>query len=115
MWFDLKLPIPVIEECKLSSLQLESIVYACQQHMNILADGSRAGFLVGMCTVGMHGYGSPSKVYGAPGMVGADHPLLRLLIIISLVAEGMVHLSFKPFDLIHQSEPQWKSISQKEH
>ena len=51
MFFDLKLPQHVIEERKLSSLQLESVVYACQQHMNILTDGSRAGFLVGevMC------------------------------------------------------------------
>jgi len=47
VWFDLKLPTQVIEERKLSSLQLESIVYACQQHMNILSDGTRAGFLVG--------------------------------------------------------------------
>ena len=47
MWFDLKLPQEVIEERKLSSLQLEAVVYACQQHMNILADGTRAGFLIG--------------------------------------------------------------------
>ena len=47
MWFDLKLPSPVIDEIRLSSLQLEAIVYACQQHKNILTDGSRAGFLVG--------------------------------------------------------------------
>lgn len=47
MYLDLKLPHEVIDEGKLSSLQLESVVYACQQHMNILADGTRAGFLVG--------------------------------------------------------------------
>ncbi len=47
MYFDLKLPQSTIQTGKLSSLQLESVVYACQQHMNILADGSRAGFLVG--------------------------------------------------------------------
>ncbi len=47
VYLDLKLPQEVIEEGKLSSLQLESVVYACQQHMNILADGTRAGFLVG--------------------------------------------------------------------
>ena len=51
VWFDLKLPQHVIEERKLSSLQLESVVYACQQHMNILADGTRAGFLVGRVKV----------------------------------------------------------------
>ncbi len=50
VWFDLRLPQQTIDETKLSSLQLESIVYACQQHMNILTDGSRAGFLVGTCT-----------------------------------------------------------------
>ena len=49
MWFDLKLPAHVIEEVQLSSLQLEAVTYACQQHMNILSDGSRAGFLIGMC------------------------------------------------------------------
>lgn len=47
MWFDLKLPANVIEQVQLSSLQLEAVVYACQQHMNILSDGSRAGFLIG--------------------------------------------------------------------
>ncbi|CAI8027595.1 Protein strawberry notch homolog 1, partial [Geodia barretti] len=47
VWFDLKLPPHVIEQIQLSSLQLEAVVYACQQHMNILSDGSRAGFLVG--------------------------------------------------------------------
>ena len=47
VWFDLKLPDDIVDECKLSSLQLEAIVYACQQHMNILTDGSRAGYLIG--------------------------------------------------------------------
>ena len=47
VWFDLKLPSEVVNECKLSALQLEAIVYACQQHMNILTDGSRAGYLIG--------------------------------------------------------------------
>lgn len=47
VWFDLKLPPHVIEEAMLSSLQLEAVVYASQQHMNILTDGSRAGFLIG--------------------------------------------------------------------
>lgn len=47
VWFDLKFPAQVIEEARLSSLQLESVVYACQQHMNILSDGTRAGFLIG--------------------------------------------------------------------
>ena len=47
VWFDLKFPSEVVEEAKLSSLQLEAVVYSCQQHMNILADGTRAGFLIG--------------------------------------------------------------------
>ena len=47
VWFDVKFPEMVMEEVRLSSLQLEAVVYACQQHMNILADGTRAGFLVG--------------------------------------------------------------------
>ena len=47
VWFDLKLSNDIVDECKLSALQLEAIVYACQQHMNILTDGSRAGYLIG--------------------------------------------------------------------
>ncbi|XP_011404218.2 PREDICTED: protein strawberry notch homolog 1-like isoform X2 [Amphimedon queenslandica] len=47
VYYDLKYPENVIEEVRLSSLQLEAVVYACQQHMNTLADGSRAGFLIG--------------------------------------------------------------------
>lgn len=47
VWFDLKFPEMVIEEVRLSALQLEAVVYACQQHMNLLADGSRSGFLIG--------------------------------------------------------------------
>ena len=47
VWFDLKLPNDIVDECKLSALQLEAIVYACQQHMNILTDGTRAGYLIG--------------------------------------------------------------------
>src|SRR6218665_3759584 len=41
------IPEETIEEGKLSALQLESIIYASQQHENFLADGSRAGFLIG--------------------------------------------------------------------
>ena len=47
VWFDLKLPQAIIKQGKLSSLQLEAVVYACQQHTNILPDGTRAGFLIG--------------------------------------------------------------------
>ena len=37
----------MINERKLSALQLESIVYASQQHNHFLPDGNRAGFLIG--------------------------------------------------------------------
>ena len=47
MFLSLKLPQETIESGKLSSLQLESVIYASQQHMNILPDSTRAGFLVG--------------------------------------------------------------------
>lgn len=47
VWLDLKLPSEVVDDSKLSALQLEAIVYSCQQHMNILTDGSRAGYLIG--------------------------------------------------------------------
>lgn len=50
VYFDLRLPQEAIQLGKLSALQLESVVYACQQHMNILPDGTRAGFLVGQFT-----------------------------------------------------------------
>ena len=41
IWQDL------IDEVRLSSLQLEAVTYACQQHDQILPDGNRAGFLIG--------------------------------------------------------------------
>merc|ERR1719350_1941931 len=47
VWYELSLPPEVINERKLSALQLESIVYASQQHEQILPDGNRAGFLIG--------------------------------------------------------------------
>lgn len=46
--YELSLPQRTIDKGKLSALQLESIVYASQAHENILPDGSRAGFLIGM-------------------------------------------------------------------
>ena len=47
IWYVLKLPQEVIDYCHLSTLQLEAVVYACQQHETFLADGTRAGFLIG--------------------------------------------------------------------
>lgn len=38
-------------EC-LSALQLESVVYACQRHEQMLPDGSRGGFFIGGLLVG---------------------------------------------------------------
>merc|ERR1719319_1901610 len=46
VWYQLSLPEDCINERKLSALQLESIVYASQQHEQILPDGNRAGFLI---------------------------------------------------------------------
>ncbi len=41
------LPQETLDNGRLSSLQLECIIYACQQHQQRLLDGSRAGFLIG--------------------------------------------------------------------
>ncbi|KAK4336681.1 hypothetical protein RND71_044107 [Anisodus tanguticus] len=43
----LSIPDQTIDEGKLSALQLEAIVYACQQHEIFLPNGHRAGFLIG--------------------------------------------------------------------
>ncbi|XP_018415037.1 PREDICTED: protein strawberry notch homolog 2 isoform X2 [Nanorana parkeri] len=45
--YSLFLPSSVIDRGLLSALQLEAIVYACQQHEVILPGGQRAGFLIG--------------------------------------------------------------------
>lgn len=46
--YKLKLPSKVIDRGYLSSLQLESVIYACQQHSEFMADGiTRKGFLIG--------------------------------------------------------------------
>ncbi|CAN7986972.1 unnamed protein product [Ixodes hexagonus] len=47
VWYNLSIPEEVIDRGLLSALQLEAIVYASQQHEVLLADGSRAGFLIG--------------------------------------------------------------------
>ncbi|XP_069103404.1 protein strawberry notch homolog 1-like isoform X2 [Argopecten irradians] len=41
------LPVEMITSCKLSSLQLEGILYACQRHQTMLPNGQRAGFFIG--------------------------------------------------------------------
>ena len=47
VWYKLSLPSEVIEGSYLSALQLEAVIYACQQHEHLLPDGKRAGFLIG--------------------------------------------------------------------
>uniref|UniRef100_A0A8C3XKG5 Protein strawberry notch homolog 2 n=1 Tax=Chelydra serpentina TaxID=8475 RepID=A0A8C3XKG5_CHESE len=43
----LSLPSSIADNGLLSALQLEAIVYACQQHEVLLPNGQRAGFLIG--------------------------------------------------------------------
>lgn len=45
--YRLAIPEEVIDYGYLSALQLEAIVYACQQHEQFLPDQTRAGFLIG--------------------------------------------------------------------
>ncbi|KAF6265497.1 hypothetical protein COO60DRAFT_1623874 [Scenedesmus sp. NREL 46B-D3] len=41
------LPAEVVEQGKLSQLQLEGVLYACTRHQQILPSGQRAGFFIG--------------------------------------------------------------------
>ncbi|KAI1882638.1 hypothetical protein AGOR_G00236940 [Albula goreensis] len=45
--YTLSIPESTINRGLLSALQLEAIIYACQQHEVILQNGQRAGFLIG--------------------------------------------------------------------
>ncbi|KAJ7412222.1 Protein strawberry notch 2 [Willisornis vidua] len=45
--YRLSLPCSVADKGSLSALQLEAIIYACQQHEVLLPNGQRAGFLIG--------------------------------------------------------------------
>lgn len=47
IYYNVIIPDEVVSDGRLSALQLESIIYASQQHENFLADGARAGFLIG--------------------------------------------------------------------
>ncbi|XP_063968793.1 protein strawberry notch homolog 1-like [Lytechinus pictus] len=47
VWYHLSIPESTMDYGHLSSLQLEAITYACQQHETILPNGTRAGFLIG--------------------------------------------------------------------
>lgn len=46
--YKLSIPTETINNGLLSALQLESITYASQAHEQLLPDGSRAGFLIGL-------------------------------------------------------------------
>ncbi len=48
VWYTLSLPAEIAEQRLLSALQLEAVIYACQQHERLLPNGRRAGFLIGM-------------------------------------------------------------------
>lgn len=41
------LPSSIVEAGKLSSLQLEGVLYACSRHLEILPSNERAGFFIG--------------------------------------------------------------------
>lgn len=45
--YRLRMPEHIGDEGRLSSLQLEAIVYACQRHEMFLGDKERAGYLIG--------------------------------------------------------------------
>uniref|UniRef100_A0AAR2JKZ1 Protein strawberry notch homolog 2 n=1 Tax=Pygocentrus nattereri TaxID=42514 RepID=A0AAR2JKZ1_PYGNA len=45
--YTLSIPVQIINGGLLSALQLEAIIYACQQHEVILQNNQRAGFLIG--------------------------------------------------------------------
>ncbi|KAL5282206.1 sno family protein [Megaselia abdita] len=47
VYYKLSIPSETIDSGYLSALQLESITYASQAHDHLLADGNRAGFLIG--------------------------------------------------------------------
>ena len=49
VWYriDQSMPEEIIQEGRLSALQLEAVAYAAQQHWTMLQDQTRAGFLIG--------------------------------------------------------------------
>lgn len=46
-WYNPDLPEETVNSGALSALQLETVIYSCQRHDQKLADGSRAGYLIG--------------------------------------------------------------------
>lgn len=47
IFYQLSLPQKIIDETLLSSLQLETVIYACQRHSLFSPQGYRYGFLLG--------------------------------------------------------------------
>uniref|UniRef100_A0AC35TN79 AAA_34 domain-containing protein n=1 Tax=Rhabditophanes sp. KR3021 TaxID=114890 RepID=A0AC35TN79_9BILA len=45
--YQVKIPEEFIDQGTISALQLEVVIYACQMHENMLANGERAGFFMG--------------------------------------------------------------------
>uniref|UniRef100_A0A0N4ZKF1 AAA_34 domain-containing protein n=1 Tax=Parastrongyloides trichosuri TaxID=131310 RepID=A0A0N4ZKF1_PARTI len=45
--YHVEIPEINIDEGRISALQLEVVIYACQMHMNIFPNGERAGYLIG--------------------------------------------------------------------
>jgi uncharacterized membrane protein YgcG len=59
-------PESVVQQGKLSQLQLEGVLYACSRHQQILPSGERAGFFIGGCA---RGGGGDSGGGGACGFL----------------------------------------------
>ena len=97
IWYCLKLPQEVIDNCLLSALQLEAVTYACQQHETFLADGTRAGFLIGRKTMmlqGMHCF--DVGVYGTYKII---------IIVTDMLQVKVLTLQYYPHPTPHVSPP----------
>ena len=46
-WNQVELPSELIDNNRMSKVQLEAACYASQKHRTFLADGTRAGYLIG--------------------------------------------------------------------
>ncbi|KRZ41623.1 Protein strawberry notch -like protein 1 [Trichinella pseudospiralis] len=47
IWYHVSIPEEIIDHGFISALQLETIIYACQQHETFLPSGERSGYLIG--------------------------------------------------------------------
>jgi len=54
VYYKLHLPSKVIDKGFLSALQLEAVVYSCQQHEHFLQSNERAGFLIGRIVININ-------------------------------------------------------------